>query len=136
MAAIYQWFETNIQELTTTLYPIEVVEGMQFSVEMTEGSMRQASFDHMSVGHDAVSGTLVQVYQEDGPYDDHMMMDHDAVSGVLVQVYLSDGPYDDHMSVSHDAVSGVLANGLIYALMPDEGMMFGLSLTDASMTPV
>ena len=136
MAAIYQWEHLDLQVLTTTLYPIEVVEGLAFSLSFQLGYMRQIPDDHMIVFGDAVSGTVVQVLLTTGPYDDHVILEADMLLGSVVQVLLETGPYDDHMIVEADMLSGLVKNGLVKVFMPDEGLIFALELVSGSMTSV
>ena len=134
MAAIYQWFETDIQYLTTTLYPVEAIDGMSLSLEPIEGSMRLVPDEHLKMSASFISGDLVQVYQVTGPYDEQLEMSATFISGDLVQVYLSTGPYDEQLEMSATFISGDLQRGLIYATMPDDGLGFILECVAGSMT--
>jgi hypothetical protein len=96
MAAIYKppWPKGIV--LTTTLYPIEVVDSATFTSAFHSGYMIPVPSDYMAYSITLQSGSYTQLrwYLEDGPYDDYMEWSIALEGGTYTQLrwYYADGP--------------------------------------------
>jgi hypothetical protein len=108
MAAIYQWFVGDIEVLTTTLYPIEVQEGLNFTIDLDYGNMRNVdNDDYIFAGggfEDAYSTPILLTGPE--PNDDYIMS------------YGFDDAYPE--------------DKLVIAYTPDQGLIFTVDLDSAN----
>ena len=137
--AYFMWGAgTSVQSLTltTTLYPIEVVDQMDFSASLVFGGMSPIPKEALDMGASAISANLETVLFQIGPYDEALDMGVAAVSANLETVLFQIGPYDEALDVSVSAISANLTTLLVSALMPDEGIDFSVALISGSMTPV
>ena len=125
--------------LTSTLYPVEVIDGIDFSINLTSGYML-GTIDEPAPDHSMalVSGNLyptlltLPIIDEVSP--DHVM---ELLSADLYATLSSTGPYDeDAPDHTMALISGDLKYNLIQALTPDEGLDFVIVLTSGSMTSV
>jgi len=135
MAAIYMWPVDNQIILTTTLYPVEVVESIQLGAVIKDGSMWEIPFDEVATTHDLLSGSYTQLrwWYSDGPYQDDVSTTHDLLSGTYVQLrwWYTDGPYDDEVATTHDLISASHIRGLVIGDTPDEELQLGAAIYPA-----
>ena len=141
MAAIYQWFEENQTLLTTTLYPVETVEALQISGEVSGGALIAIPVEDIEGSADIVNMTYIQQrwFYEDGPYDDGIQGDADIVNMTYVQQrwFITDGPYDESIEGSADVVNITNVNKRVEADTPDESLQIGFEIANtSSMTAV
>jgi len=141
MAAIYQPKVWKDFWLTTTLYPVEVVESVVFGISITDGYMLPLVTEAVAGSADLVGGVWFQArwFYEDGPYDDAVQGSADLAGGVWFQArwFYEDGPYDDSVQGSADLLSGYLVNKLVEADSPDEMLQLGCTVqATCSMTAV
>jgi hypothetical protein len=110
MAAIYCPPWPKDVEVTTTLYPIVVVDYMQVAASFNAGWMAQIPHDEIEASHDVQSASYIQArwWYTDGPYDDYTEASHDIQAGSYIQTrwWYLDGPYDDYTEATHDIQSG------------------------------
>jgi hypothetical protein len=134
----YGFEEIFTQELTSTLYPLEMEEALDIGIALGDASMSPIPEDSMEFGMTFLSGTLSQVLLETGPYEDEMQFGVSFLSGTLTQLLLETGPYDDAMNFGVTFLSGELVFKLIESYAPDEALQLGIALDEAacSMTPV
>ena len=126
MAAIYMWFFGEELIITTTPYPIEVVEGLVFSAAPDQSSMEEIASDYVETTHAVLSGTYVQKrwFYTDGPYLDEVEMTHTVVDGTYIQTrwFFEDGPYNDEVEMTHVVVDGTHLQRRVFADSPDESI--------------
>jgi hypothetical protein len=120
--------------LTSTLYPIEVIEGMDITPSIQDGAMFPIYDDAMDFTFSLVDANLVAILQSTGPYDDAMDFNFSLVDANLSSILASTGPYDDAMDFNFSLVDATLNDLLIFGFMPDEGLDFVVSLVSGSMT--
>ena len=115
MAAIYQWFVSGveIQILTTTLYPLEEIEGVKFTVDYSFGYLRAIPVDSATTYSNFVSGDIRAIRIEQ------------TVPG-------------DEATTYSNFISGDIRPKLITVYSPDNGMEFAVDLFPANchMTPI
>jgi len=133
MAAIYMWNDdvaTII--LTTTLYPVEVVDAIVFGVTINAGFMGLLPASDMANNYGFISGSYIQKkwFYSDGPYDSDMANDYGFVSGNYEQKkwFYTDGPYDSDMANNYGFIDGSYVNKLVIADTPDEKLQLSLSI--------
>ena len=125
--------------LSSTLYPVEVIDGLDFSINLTSGYMLptidETAPDHsMALISGGLYPTLLTLPIIDEVSPDHVM---ELVSADLYATLSSIGPYDeDAPDHTMALISGDLKYNLIKALTPDEGLDFVIVLTSGSMTSV
>lgn len=119
MAAIYCPPWPKDLEVTTTLYPVVVVDSMQVTAGFSDGWMSQIPRDYAAMSQDAQRGTYIQArwWYEDGPYDDYIKMTQDAQRGTYIQTrwWYEDGPYDDYIAMTQDAQRGTYIHKIVRA---------------------
>jgi hypothetical protein len=136
MAAIYSWPEENVVILTTTLYPVEVMESISFSARAGAGLMQEIQTDYFTHTHNVQDGSYTQLrwFYTDGPYDDYFTHGNDVQNGSYTQLrwFLVDGPYYDYFTHSNSVQNGTLINKLVEADSPDEEIAMNAYASTAS----
>ena len=138
MAAIYMWIEDQEVIVTTTLYPIEVIDGVDFGISMVSGSMAPVPNESLDVTAPSVLSVYMEVVLNELPIADEAL-DVSAVD--IVDVYMEMVLFalpvqDEALDVTAVAVLDVTMESLLVTgLMPDEGIDFAISLVSGSMTP-
>lgn len=139
MAAIYQWYTGHEIVVTTTPYPVEVVESLVFGITLSTGHMDLLPFTdvgaNLGVGPD---GSLTQIrwFYTDGPYNDEVTAEFGiGPDGTLIQLrwFYEDGPYDDEVVANFEAMGGTLIEiPIVEADTPDESLQLGITINDTS----
>ena len=134
MAAIYMWIEDEYILLTTTLYPVEVVDNLQIGITFSGGFMSPIPESIISATQDMEDGTYIQVrwFYFDGPYDSDLEATQDMGDGTYVQVrwFYYDGPYDSDLEATQAMADGTYVTKLVLADTPDEALQFALSINN------
>lgn len=124
MAAIYMWPVDEQILLTTTLYPVEAIEGMSLQATPTSSGMYAVLYDKAAATHDTIEGSYTQIrwFYNDGPYLDYLESTHQTIEGTYVQIrwFYEDGPYPDQLSATHETVDATHGLKLVTADSPDE----------------
>lgn len=140
MAAIYQWFEGTVvyQTWTTTLYPIEAVEKLAFTIDMDGGSMTPIDEDEMDVGVAFLSGVKIQTLLTAPEQEDEMDVGIAFLSGTKAVTLITAPTQEDEMDVGVAFLSGSKELKLVTTYCPDEKLTFTIDVDTAncSMTPV
>jgi hypothetical protein len=103
---------------TTTPYPIEVIEEMQFGIDVSGGSLSLVPED------DAETAILLDY----GPDEDDVDYGHTLTSIVLTEILLDYGPDEDDADYGHTLTSVTLTNKLVEADTPDEELDLGCDI--------
>ncbi len=115
MAAIYQWEVAGIVYTlyTTTLYPIEAVEALVFTIDLDSGSMVEIATDEIALGMSLIAATLISI---------------------LLEV----PEQEDKIDLGISLIAATLESKLITTYHPDQGLIMTIDLDDAncSMTNV
>jgi hypothetical protein len=137
MAAIYMWFSPeDLEILTTTLYPIEVIDKIEFGVSLIGGSMTPVPLEAYEGYVLALGGDISTVKQSTGPHDEAYESFVAALGGSITNMLITDGPYDEAYDSYVLALDGLITEALVKTFMPDDGIRFGCSLIGGSMTHV
>jgi len=136
MAAIYQWFPGGGIFLTTTIYPAEATDTMDFSASLVYGLMLPILPDPMDGNVESLSGSITVVLLSSGPHDDPIDGRVISLTGSITAVLLSSGPHDDPMDGRVISLSGSITPKLVEAVLEENAMDIGVSLVSGSMTPV
>lgn len=138
MAAIYMWFEEEVQVFTTTLYPVEVIDSLQLSADLYGGSLSLIPAEaHQNSGNLVSMSLPIILISTNGPDEQHQNSG-DLVSVTLPIILLStDGPDEAHDN-SGDLVSVSMPLKLVIVDTPDEKLQFTCDInpSSCSMTPV
>jgi hypothetical protein len=124
------------QVLTTTLYPAEALDGMEFGISLVSGLMRPIPNEDLSFSYGVVSGDMSQILLVAPIADEALEFSYGVVSGTLEEVLIVTGPHDEALEFSYGVVDANMEDKLVSAVLPDEGMDFGISLISGSMTPI
>ena len=114
MAAIYMWPEDKYLLLTTTPYPVEMVERIVFGINVDAMSMKPIAQEHFSNDFSAgPDGSLIQKrwFWTDGPYFDEFASEFGVgPDGTLIQLrwFWEDGPYLDEFTNTFGVLDGTL----------------------------
>jgi len=132
MAAIYTWYDDGIVYLTTTLYPVEVLEAMELNISITVGSMYLVPTDEIAFINDMDSTIYTQVrwFYEDGPYADEIAFinDMDSTSYVQTRWFYEDGPYTDEIGFTDDMFEIIVLLKGVLADTPDEELQLSIAI--------
>lgn len=139
MAAIYQWFPTGqLMFLTTTPYPIEVIDGLEFNVQVGFGGLYLIPNESIDIGATMVSMDLRQILKETGPYYEELDIAQTMVSMDLRQLLKTSGPYYEQLDISQTFISMDLVAKLVTVDTPDEALEMNIELStgECSMTGI
>ena len=135
--AYFQWgmdgpaFNTLV--LTSTLYPIEVHDGLGFGMALIGGGLWNWPDDEFQFNYSMESGYLTQVLLDTGPYDDATEFTYSMQSGYLTTILLTTGPYNDEVQFNYSMESGYLTPKLVTGDTRDDGLRFGIALIGGSL---
>lgn len=136
MAAIYMWFEDEEVIVTTTPYPIEIVEGINIGATMLSIRMDPIPVDAYQTTFLALSGEVKDVLLTAPIEDDAYLTTFTALSGDVKDILIIAPTEDDAYSTTFTALTGTVRDAIVETWMPDEGLHFGCTLLSISMTPV
>ena len=138
MAAIYMWFEHELQIWTTTLYPIEVNDSLQFACNLTYGEMRIVQVEEIDLSSDLLAITIEAILLDYGPDDVPFDLSSDLLSITIEQILFTYGPDDVAFDQSSDLLSITIQDKLVIADTPDERLQLGCNVNPSgcSLTPV
>lgn len=110
MAAIYQWFVNKAVVVTTTPYPIEVIESVEFDADVGAFNMRDIYGDDLESGWSFTTGELRVLLKSYGPDSDDVDSSWSFTTGEMRVLLREYGPDSDDVDVawSFDAASLVL----------------------------
>ena len=134
MAAIYMWPVDDQILLTTTLYPVEVVDSLQISVTMNLGDMFLLPHSEFQSTFGMEDGTYTQLrwFYSDGPYDSDLQSTFGMENGTYTQLrwFYEDGPYDSDLQSTFAMLDGTLINKLVIADTPDESLQLNVVINN------
>ena len=136
MAAIYMWFEDEEVIVTTTPYPIEIVEGMHLGYSLLDIRMDPVPEDAYIMDVTARDGSVVDILLIAPVEDDAYIMDVTALDGTVADILIIAPVEDDAYIMDVTALDGTIRDAIVDSWMPDEGIHFGCTLLDISMTAV
>jgi len=135
MAAIYMWFsdeETIV--LTTTLYPVDVSDGLVFSATVSGGQMGEIWGDFNTAAIGPVSASYIQKrwYLFDDAGEDFNTAAIGPVSASYIQKrwYLFDDAGEDFNTAAIGPVSGSNRYLLVEGDTPDESLQISITIND------
>ena len=120
--------------LTSTLYPVEVIDGLDFSINLTSGHMLKTFDEPATNTMSLVSGKLLPTLLTAPIQEEAAINSMELVYGDLYTTLTTAPTVDEAGTNSMELISGDLKNNLIFALTPDEGLDFVIVLTSGSMT--
>ena len=119
--------------LTTTLYPIEEAEGLDFGLSLESGWLLTWPNDDLDVSFSVVGGNMQPILLNYGPDNDDLDVSFSVVDGNMQLTLLNYGPDNDDLDVTFSVIDGNLEPKLVTVDTPDEGLSFGLSLIAGSL---
>lgn len=137
MAAIYMWMQRDLQVFTTTLYPLEVIDAVQFQFDISSASMSPIPQDSLTLSANLIAVTLNQILLSYGPGQDELDISANLIGVILNQILLSYGPGEDELDISADLIEVELLQILVTADTPDEKLQlaFDINATGWLLTP-
>ena len=139
MAAIYQWYVDRALVLTTTLYPIEVVDALQLGGQLGNGNnMLRIPNDMLDFTEQVLTVSWRQLLKEQGPNYESLDFTEEVLTVSWRQLLKEQGPNYEALDFTEEVLTLSLRLALVVGDTPDEGMLFAceLSTVDCSMTPV
>lgn len=138
MAAIYMWFEKDVQIWTTTLYPIELDDNLQLGVTIGECSMTPPPSDEVDTTWSVLDITVDTILLTAPPVDDDVDVAWEIQAVEVKTILLAAPPIDDDVDVSWVLQDIELINKLVTVDTPDEELKLGISIdpSGCSMTAV
>jgi hypothetical protein len=135
--AYFQYGEDgSVQILTTTLYPAEATDAMEFGIALIAGLMEVVPEEDLEFNFAVLDGDILSILLSTGPHDEALDFNFAVLDGDIELILLSTGPHDEAMEFNFAVLDGNVESKLVEALMPDEAMDFTISLVSGSMTPV
>jgi len=137
MAAIYMWFQRDIQLLTTTLYPLEVVDEVQLEFNISSAAMTPINQEELDISANLIAVTMNQILLSYGTPQDELDISANLMAVNLYQILLSYGPGEDELDIAGDVIEVELLDILVRTDTPDEKLQldFDINSTGWSMTP-
>ena len=110
MAAIYQWYENGILYtiLTTTLYPGELLDGVEFDISLVDGYLLPIALEAVEFGFSFIAGNIETIL-------------------------LSTGPHDEAVEFGFSFIEGNLEEKLVEAVIEDHALDFTIALINGSL---
>jgi hypothetical protein len=141
MAAIYMWFVNGVQYevLTTTPYPIEVIEKLQFAFNIhNDCSMSPLPGEAIDFSYSLTGGSLNTILLTAGPYYEAIDFSYSLTGGLLNTILLTAGPYYEAIDFSYELLGGSLISLLVTVDTPDEKLQLVLDVVPSgcSMTHI
>jgi hypothetical protein len=131
MAAIYQWFPTSEVTYTTTLYPIEAKDGMNFAFDIDIGGLTDVAVDPARYNPDFMGAWKAEVLFDTSLDEDAQYAAH--ITGIGKGLSLEEaGPFDEEGEYAAHFIDAFKEHKLIRGWMPDEGMDFAFDLDTAN----
>ena len=122
--------------VTTTLYPVEVVDAMTMRLEISDGYLLQVPEEALDYTVGMWDGALTQILltapTQDEAFDYQLNMD----SGSLVQILLTAPTQDEALDYGVNMSDGELIFRLVNGYHPDEGLLLGMSVVGGDLTPI
>jgi hypothetical protein len=132
MAAIYQWFVADVQVWTTTLYPVEAVEGLKFSIDVKGGLMWTPPEEDYAFSY-GFDGAAHQQILLTGPIEeDDYGFACGFVSAGHTAILLVGPTEEDDYAFSYGFSDAEIINKLITTYMPEQGLIFTIDVDSAN----
>ena len=136
MAAIYQWFPTDLIYLTTVPYPIEIVEGVEFGeFQVTGGFMYSTEESYMTTDIELFGGSLTRYRYEIPREESHVTTDIEIYGGELISYRIEYGMDGGDMTTDIEIYGGELNYILVTAKHPEEAVDFAFEITGGVLEP-
>jgi hypothetical protein len=120
MAAIYQWYTNQEIIYTTPLYPIEVIEGLNWAGDIDQVDILGVPFDELTSFLGATGGEIetVKIYGDAGYDADTVFLE--ATGGEIETVRLYADAGVDEIKVMFEAAGGQLFAARVEHIQPNE----------------
>ena len=134
MAAIYQWFEGGDVVYTTTLYPIEEREGVNFNISLLDAYYLPAEVDEYNFTCEFLSAGTLQVLL-DGSAEDEYNFTVSFEEANITQILLDSAAEDEYAFTCEFLGGGLqIIVIVITGYSPDQGLILGIDLDTANTT--
>jgi hypothetical protein len=120
MAAIYQWFIQDLEVLTTTLYPVEVIDAVQISADIVTGRMQPILQDSADSTGDFLGANIETLLINFDGGDDAADTTGDFLSANIEVLLINFDGGDDAADTTGDFLSANIASKLVTVDTPDE----------------
>lgn len=134
--AYFQYGAVEQQILTTTLYPIEVTDGLDLNIALVDGFMFGVGIEDYTFVVAALDGSITQILLTISPENEDYTFVVAALNGSITEILLTIPPENEDYTFVVAALDGNITSKLVNALMPEEGMDLSIALVAGSMTPV
>lgn len=133
MAAIYQWFVNKAVTITTTPYPIEIVEGVDLSAQLDQFFARDIQHDRADVNWSFDGGSMRTLLLSYGPDSDDANLNWSFDGGSLRTLLLSYGPDQDDVNTTWSFDGGSMVSKLISTQIYPHGLDMAPQLNSMTM---
>ena len=134
--AYFQWGAAPVFNqllLTSTLYPIEIDDGIAFSGSLLAGNIREIKFDELAASVSFLTASLQEVVIDDGTTEDELAASVSFLTASLVTIVIDDGTTEDELSASVSLLSASLVPVLVTADTQESGLSFSGGIIAANM---
>lgn len=133
MAAIYMWIDAEVMYLTTTLYPVEVIDALQLGGRLgTNPGMYLIPNEGVDNFEVFLSGELRQLLKSTPTYFEAIDNVEVFLSGELRQLLKSTDVFPEALDNTETFLSGYLDLALVTVDSPDEALEFSCRLDTAN----
>jgi hypothetical protein len=132
MAAIYQWFIGVEETVTTTLYPVELSEGLSFAVDLDYGDMRNIDNDDYILSYGFEDAYSVEILLTGPEPEDDYIMSYGFDDAYFVVILLTGPEPNDDYIMSYGFDDAYPEDKLVIAYTPDQGLIFTVDLDSAN----
>lgn len=134
MAAIYQWFPGLNWILTSTIYAVELKDGVELSIHNTSGRMEPPWIEGVNASVSFRSAEVTQVLLTENMEDEGVDMNLSFRSAVVTSVLLTENMDNEGVDTTITYISAVVTLRKVTALLPEEGVDFDLTCINGSMS--
>lgn len=132
MAAIYMWFQRDVQYYTTTLYPIETTDGIQFSISVDATTMGNIESDTYAFSYGFLGGSIDQILLSGPTPEDLYSFSYGFMDAYIDQILLFGPTSEDTYTFSYGFMDAVLEDKLITTYAPDQGITLACTVDSAA----
>lgn len=139
MAAIYQWFVGDEVVYTTTLYPIDVTDGLQlYAATNPYGNLTIFPVDNTTTDS-SVTDIYIEVLLLTSNVEDDYTTTDSSVTNIYIDLLLQTGDVGDDSTTTDSSVTQIYIDELLVTCdTPDESLQLSCTVNAAgsSLTPV
>lgn len=133
MAAIYQWFVNKAVTVTTTPYPIEVIEGVEFAGDLDSFNARDIWLDEITSAWSMETASMRVLLKSYGPDTDEITTTWSMETASMRQLLKTHGPDTDEITTGWSMETASMVFKLISTQIYPHGLNMAPQLNSFNM---